>query len=72
MIVLVQTHIISWPPDATIVGDRMQKHFGALPVVLASPDPAGFWKYIGDPVLVEYLEAMDPAQYQWKLAKLPD
>lgn len=65
-VAIVKHHITSSNHEADKVRGSLQGYFPGLPVVLASQDSRGTFRYHGRTDLAKFLAALHPSQIPWK------
>ncbi|NWA24065.1 hypothetical protein HX866_04100 [Pseudomonas gingeri] len=65
-IVLVKHHVTGSSHESGKVRESFQPHFPGTPVVLASQDSRGTFRYQGRTDLVDFLASVDASRIPWK------
>ncbi|WDG89304.1 hypothetical protein PUP49_18535 [Pseudomonas chlororaphis] len=65
-VVIVKHHHTSSTSAANAAREAFQPHFPGVPVVLASQDARGTFRYHGRPDLAKFLAGLHPSQIPWK------
>lgn len=64
-VVIVKHHITSSTLQANDAREAFQPYFPGLPIVLASQDSRGTFRYHGRTDLAKFLAALHPSQIPW-------
>lgn len=65
-VAVVKHHVTSSNLEADKVRGSLQGYFPGLPLVLASQDSRGTFRYHGRTDLAKFLAALHPSQIPWK------
>jgi hypothetical protein len=65
-VVLVKHHITGSTSAADRAREGFRPFFPNVPVVLASQDPRGAFRYHGRPDIAKFLAKLHPSQIPWK------